>query len=375
MRIQTQGKVVNPSFYKTIDCQMEQDLLFVEVVIKGKPYSFIYDTGAEVCVIDKEIVDQWPDVRRKSGKMTGSNRNTIKTEVITCPDMHIADVIFKDFKGFSVDLSPIKHFIGCAEVHGIIGNNVMRKASWQIDYEMKKITFTDLPNKLQFSDDVLTYKMDAPRYGNVYLPVAIASDTFWCIFDSGYTGFCRINDTSTLASNDYLTLAGITGSNIHSVIKGDYALMLPPSIAFPHATYEDKLVKVQHGVSNLLGNEYFKHYKVTVDWPNDLLYLDPALPLKNESLNRFPVHFRVNYSTNQLEVVQIVKGYGDVYEELIGNPVIQFNGKQVPQGEPDALCGFWEEQYNAIKEMNQFTAIVMKDDEKKLLTVHRISQY
>lgn len=370
--IQQQGKVVDQSFVGDMPFQFHHDLIFIDVEINGEKHLFLFDTGAELCVVDKSLASTWHDVKIKSGKVTDSSGKSKQSDLITMPRMTIADVSFDGFKGFAMDLTSLQRFLGCVEIKGIIGNNVMRKATWQIDYEKQQMRFSDLPNQFTFSDQVKIHTMKAHKYGNVDIPITINGKEYDCTFDSGYTGFCRIDDTTALAGQDYVTIAGVTGGSLHQVRKGYYRKFLANNVVLPDDQYQQKEIVVQPNASGLLGNDYFQHFTMTIDWAADKLYLDPQTPIESDALNDFALRLGPNYLTNQAEVMQYIEGPGDQFIEYVGLPVLQINGKPIPKNDREALCAFWEYELEVLKDKDQFTIIVQQENEKKLLTINRI---
>ncbi|MCZ2085870.1 MAG: retroviral-like aspartic protease family protein [Flavobacteriales bacterium] len=107
------------------------DLPFVEVIIGGKAYNFLFDTGAPTIIssaIYKEL-----GLESIFESEVGDSQNKVQKQTFTfVPEISIGNLSFKNVGAIVIDFTQPE--FKCLEVDGLIGSNQMALLFWKINY-------------------------------------------------------------------------------------------------------------------------------------------------------------------------------------------------------------------------------------------------
>ncbi len=129
-----------------IDLQDDGFHPWVEVVIYGKAYLLVLDTGASKTAFDKEILKNANNhaVFLETDKLsTGLGTTTMASFTATIHDMQIGALHIPEFEVAVLDLSTINHAyskLNKPTVLGVLGGDILMKYSAIIDYGMQTLT-------------------------------------------------------------------------------------------------------------------------------------------------------------------------------------------------------------------------------------------
>lgn len=120
----------------------------VEVIIYGKPFILVLDTGASKTAFDQTMLLEAANeaVIEASDKLStglGTNTMTSATSIIT--DMYIGDLRIPEIEVAVLDLSTINiayRQMDHPEVLGVLGGDILMKYKARIDYGKRLLTFT-----------------------------------------------------------------------------------------------------------------------------------------------------------------------------------------------------------------------------------------
>ncbi|MCA8968446.1 MAG: aspartyl protease family protein [Planctomycetes bacterium] len=121
-------------------------LMFVGVRVGDAELEFIFDTGAGVCVFDKNVVrdlglEKTGQIRAMgSGGAVPAPTYTIAELGIRCHEA--PDLVAKDFRAIDLDLSTIASVVG-HRVDGIVGSQLFRENPFTLDLEQNRIVVYD----------------------------------------------------------------------------------------------------------------------------------------------------------------------------------------------------------------------------------------
>ena len=119
----------------------------VNVIIRGKQFTLVLDTGASKTAFDHDTLSQFEDIiaitssdRLSTG--LGTNNMTSFTAIITT--IHIGDLSLSEFEVAVLDLSSINtayRQLNHPEVLGVLGGDILMKYKAVIDYGKKVLKF------------------------------------------------------------------------------------------------------------------------------------------------------------------------------------------------------------------------------------------
>src|SRR5690606_11198030 len=110
---------------------LENGLIIIPVTIEGETYRFLFDTGAPN-VISTELSSKLTTKRKRSFRTSDSQGNQTILDYVSLPKIEIQGASFINMTAAVADLKKTDA-IACLGIDGLIGANLMRKASWQID--------------------------------------------------------------------------------------------------------------------------------------------------------------------------------------------------------------------------------------------------
>ena len=111
--------------------------IFITVLIQGKPYLFLYDTGA-ITIISDEIREALNLDLLYQNKMVDASNITHKETFYKLDDLTIGTTKFKNIGVASQNLDKFSQKM-CLQIDGILGSNIIRTLNWKIDYKNKQL--------------------------------------------------------------------------------------------------------------------------------------------------------------------------------------------------------------------------------------------
>lgn len=129
-----------------IDLQDDGFHPLVEVVVFGKPFILVLDTGASKTAFDKDLLQQANEEMEllDSDKLsTGLGTNTMTSFTATIHDMQIGTLSIPEFEVAVLDLSTINIAYGQLnkpQVLGVLGGDILMKYKAVIDYGRQTLT-------------------------------------------------------------------------------------------------------------------------------------------------------------------------------------------------------------------------------------------
>ncbi len=126
--------------------------LLVEVVVFGKKFNAVLDTGASKTVLDKSTVEQFISTEQllQSEKLsTGLGTNSMESHILLLPSLKIGRLTLNDFEAAVLDLSTISEAyetLNLPPVIGVLGGDILYSHAAVINYQ--KLTLKLLPNRL-----------------------------------------------------------------------------------------------------------------------------------------------------------------------------------------------------------------------------------
>lgn len=354
----TQGKVVQQNYIKEIPFEFIDNQIILQVEINGKFYPFIFDTGNDLTSIDLTLLEEVDyNSNKVNNEITDAAKKTRINEYISIKKLKIGEIEFENIGAQTTDFSHFKQINACNHYVGLIGSNLMRKAKWQIDYQTKTIKITDDIKKLNVNKSATKFKTNSGNYGGADIKILLNGFEDEYTFDTGSSSFIsadkllfdkinskkKIQHTTRTGINSFTAHGFTTGTNYKSIIN---------NIKLENIELSDQIVDFEKGQSKLLGNEFLKHYLVTLDWNEEYFYLEKKLDFEKPKINQYQVVLYPNYLTNKIQIY----GYwnDNKLEETVelGSEIISLNDIDVSNLKTSELCDFW---YNRKEEFMKNT--------------------
>lgn len=276
------GKVNPKNYNTTIPYKDIRGLVIAEVVIKGKTYNFIVDTGA-MSAISGELYEE---LRLQSGSeinVSDSSNLSQGMKVVTLPPVHVGDIAFEDVPAVVANDG---FFFKCLGIDGFIGSNMLRNSVVKFSYKDRTVSFT---NKLKnfavekrHSAALLKDKMQSNPYLQITLQNPDTAGHETLMFDTGMVGLYDLS-ASTYASikkfNVFTVLHQAKGA--YSVgINGtesptDHYMLLLSHLDFAGVTFTNVTTTTTSDIKSRIGSQMLAYGDVIIDYPGRHLYFNP----------------------------------------------------------------------------------------------------
>lgn len=267
-------KPVQKKFTETIAFTDEMDQILVPVVINGKTYNFLFDTGA-ITVIPPALVKELNLKPAFGANLVDGSGNIGQEELYTLPSLQIGNITFNNITTAVIDMSKFNTTF-CTKIDGIFGTNIMRTCRWKVDYNNKQITFSD--REIKPSGKVKEIAFEESFSGCPMLLQVMGEYNFKSTMDTGYNGVFSVPDSLYFKSrkSGQLKAYKMLGKAAFTLYKGkptnEHVVLLDSMYVGNHLF---KNVKTSiDGTMLLTGNKFFKRFgEMILDWNKQKLYL------------------------------------------------------------------------------------------------------
>ena len=261
-QLSKKGYVKQKEYFVEIPFNYVNKHIYIEVVISGKKYNFVFDTGYEVTTIDSNIAKEIQYKIIKEVSLSGSSFADLKVTLVELPNIAIASLDFEETYGLLQDLSFTKN-PATQKIDGIIGNNVMRKSKWQIDYVQKVIRISSKIENFKNLPTAKKIELNNKDWGLGYVAIELNNQKHQFLFDLGSNGEFTANHSFVkfIKEKDTLLQQEKQSFPIGKIKIGEIEL-------------NDKSITLEKRAGSLLGNAFFENYLLTIDWDKNILYLN-----------------------------------------------------------------------------------------------------
>jgi len=379
-RLQKQGKIVTKQFSKEIPFEYFKKVILMEAEIDGETYTFIYDTGAEITLLDEKVADKISMKKVTEKSVSDSYKNKKNLPFYVLPDFKIGGVDFEKFVTTTVDISALNDYLGCErEVAGILGNNIFRKAVWKIDYQKELMSFANTIAPLQVADNKTVINFPKRKIGNAYIPAKLNGITRNFLLDTGYAGSLASNQSffdELKTQNDDLSFAaekGIMSISIHGFNYGIINHVLVDSFSLANINLSGVVValKENKNASTLIGNEFLKNFIVTFDWKNGQLFLEKTGEFNPEEFAQFEYDILPMHEARFFKLSNQWLSHPTTFDINPENIIQSINGVNLTDLEEADFCNFKDNQLPKFKDAEEMKVVFKEEDTLKTVTLHK----
>ncbi|CEJ71657.1 Retroviral aspartyl protease [Chryseobacterium oranimense G311] len=325
-------KLQNP--VEKINLRYANDLPFVQVNINGKPYNFLFDTGAPT-VISTAVYTELGLEKKHTAKVKDSQKNKQEQIFTILPEMVVDKAVFKNVGAIVMDFSVSE--LSCFKIDGILGANQMAKLFWKINYA---------ENSLEASEDLARFN---PADYDIVIPFSprpqktpvvetdLQGKKIDLTFDTGFSGRLKITDGAYDAQK---ALKSIEVYGTNSV--GAYGAAKPaPGYIFRTAalplgnkTFPNEIIAT--GNASLVGNDFFKNFVFILDWSGNKIYMKQ---IKNEPAKLESFGFGYRFIDSKPTVAFVFQE--ENYPLRVGDTIISINNVNLNNLDKDGACHYF----------------------------------
>ena len=132
---QTKGEVIPENFYYKTEFETMKSVMILPFEINGITKNFLFDTGADYSLIQRD------SILGESGNFAGASKREMSLGNEILNSMKIGNVEFKNTVALNGDVIGLKEQI--PNFGGIIGQPIISKANWLIDYPKKSLIISN----------------------------------------------------------------------------------------------------------------------------------------------------------------------------------------------------------------------------------------
>ncbi len=319
---------------KQVTLPLEEDwsgLYYTTVVIDGKPFRFLLDSGSsnllyrktfEVLGLEASGSDRIEDA---TGRISTTGRTLISR-------LRLGDLIIEN-AGFLVTDKPD---VKCLEADGVIGWEIMNSGYWTFQPGAKKALISQgKPEVGGFGRIPLEFEKGRDRL--LLASLTIGDETNEFLLDIGYSG--------------YVAMPGPSGYEVANVRIADNSYEKVRLLQKPHIMY-------------LLGLGFLKNFDFVIDWAAPALYLKPYT---STTFNKPMFGMSFEWTGSQQALLKsIVPGSpADSRDLPIGSRLLSYNGRIL--WKENDYCGM----KNGMQSLDTLELVLEHESRRDTVTIHR----
>jgi hypothetical protein len=264
---------------ETIPIELHEGHLYAPVVIDGKHYTFLLDTGAQDILVDKHVVSDLGLTPTGALEASGATR-TGGLQLVTLDELDIGTGRLTNVVAATIDLDTSTS--GVFHIDGILGYPFFASATVSIDYSAKTMTF-GVPGTMTPAGEKIPVQVDR-SFPEATLRLNAQTDAPF-IIDTGNAGEVLLYKPFL---DKHLGLVAFSTANRHSYGIGgsttSYRTSLD-SIAFGSVPMYHAETDVMLATSGAFADRFdagnvglglLKNFVVTFDVANAAIYLQPG---------------------------------------------------------------------------------------------------
>jgi predicted aspartyl protease len=340
------AKSAQDNFHVTTEFRLKQNTILVDARQGGaaSSESFVVDSGAPMTIA--------PGLARELGLQSlatialagpeGGNRVVPVTRI---PTLNIAGLDFEDI-GAVIDWVEPPNQLACLSTAGLMGASLLQAAIWQIDFLAGKITITNSLAELPGLADAMQIpfkRSDASGSPRIDVGVSGAEDVSLLI-DLGFNGSIAIPIALLQESGDRILEQPVEVGQSSATVFGQQSsqthIAMLRELRVGDLRLQDFPVVTGATVSDFhIGIEFLRHFRVTIDWLNNNLYLEPM-----EQANALYSEIATYGISPQLRDDQLVVGAiwqtsaADRAGMAPGDQLLAIDGRDVSSADFASLC-------------------------------------
>jgi predicted aspartyl protease len=330
------GEVVMQARTERVALEITNDLLFCQVVIEGRPYKFILDTGAPT-VISMELYEALGLKEERALRVVDSQKNKAKQIISVIPSLRLGNMEFRNIACVAIDLKAMS--TACFGIDGFIGANLLSELIWQFDYANKEaIASRDITAfGVDTFDLALAFHEDNKKTPKVNGEVNGRKLSF--TFDTGSSGHVSVfNDYAhhMEATNGerFITSYGSGALGIYGAAANERMFTMKQAVTLDGRTFEHQLI--EGGKSNLLGNRFLKDHLFVLDWSTRRVYLDRRPSAAPQVMEGFGMWYR--FEEGRARVVEVVEGRSIPVQ--VGDEVLRIDTTDLVGPSAEDVCRY-----------------------------------
>lgn len=337
-----EGRISQKFYNEVINFEIINGKIIIPVVIEGKIYRFLFDTGAPNTLNSNVFQSS-----NNAGQINVSDANNKKEKLaLTSVEIFkINNLEFEDYVFMQYDFS--QNFVfNCLNLGGIIGSNSFVNSVVKIDYLNKRIYITDKIQNLSPTTKANMMKLRGKQKSPYFEITLVGKNRVYeeLLFDTGYNGFySQSNRAFSIFQHEHVLdsiktkSAQLSISLFGSDIESDKSIFTIPKINLSSSTFLNVVAYSSNDNNSKIGTELLKYGNIILDFKRSKYYFEPH----SDSINLYKPYplFAPSYNNGKLIVGMIVN---DALEKQItvGDEIISIDGNKIEMINCEVILNF-----------------------------------
>lgn len=280
----SQGFVEPKKYLEEIHFDLVYEKIIVPVNINDKSYRFLVDTGAPN-IISNELFEELKLESLKTLEVSDANESKDNMILTIVDKIELGSIHFKNTVALVSDLK--NHpALGCYQIDGFIGSNLLKNSVVKFDLKNKIMTLTDDSKKLNLNTKPIKLKLigaqKAPYVEISFLRTSNKKATELLLIDTGMDGFYDISKrafeifnnegdiVTVISENNGSSGMGLFGGGEESLKK----LIQLKGITLHQTTFENIITSTTKDKNSRLGLDILKHGTMVIDFKTKKFYFE-----------------------------------------------------------------------------------------------------
>lgn len=271
------------NYFTTVSYSEIKGKIIMQAELNDKTYNFIFDTGAPTA-ISQELVEELNLVVKGKIEMRDQSAKMDTMKVVNIERLKLGDVTFKNTPAIVIkDMQ----MLGCFNIDGIIGSNILGNSVLQISSKNKTLTITDKPKKLNLKKknaiEMTTNPMQSTPYIKAYYLNGDLSANERILVDTGMNGFYDLSVhaySQAIEKIDVFTTVhkakGSYSIGFHGIAEdSDSYKVLMPQLLIGKTNFTNVTVDTTTDHTSRIGSALLDYGLMTLDFINERFYFEP----------------------------------------------------------------------------------------------------
>lgn len=260
-KLSTKGKINSNDFYSKIPFTTYKGVVGLDVELNGQTKKFLFDTGADLSLIQQEKISG------KRYNISGASGRKMKlgTEIVSA--IKIDKIEFIDTYALNGDLVGLKEQV--PNFGGLIGQSIIRKANWLIDYPNKEL---ELSNRNLADDGFKEIEIIRENGHNPYTYLEINNRKYKIVIDLGSSSTINLPIESELAKEISKTIELTNNIRERYTLGGLQKISEKvgkiPKVSLGGFELENVDVNINQSSQPRIGINFFKDFQIYIDNTN-----------------------------------------------------------------------------------------------------------
>lgn len=277
------GTTSEKNYFATIDFNVVNEKIIIDVEINNEKRKFLFDTGAPTS-ISSSILSEIQYNTIQTIPVLDANGLEKSIEILELDKIIIGNVAFLNTYSFKLENVEI---LECLKIDGIIGSNMLRNTIVDIDYINKKIRLTDNIKNLQLTGAkaeklIFNDNQSSPMMW-INLQKGKNKVKELALFDSGDNSMYSLSKSVFNQVKDEFDVIEIlkesTGSftlGLHgNSIENKYYMFKVETLSLGNTAFKNVVSTTTYGTRSRIGAEILKYGRLILDYKGKKYFFIP----------------------------------------------------------------------------------------------------